>query len=177
MRVSRNAWSFLASWYSEFSLRSPHSRAVLMRSAISPRATVSSCSSSAWRALRPSAVMTTGSLKAHILVLWRETATPLAVIAHGHQGVRDPCAQHEVARVAREGDRVRRPRHRDRRAAAVGQNRLQAAPDGGRLRGEDRDVVDGGLHARQPTRTYVRPLRPIRPRARARARSPPARTR
>ena len=33
--VSRCAWSFLASWYSEFSLRSPHSRAVLMRSAIS----------------------------------------------------------------------------------------------------------------------------------------------
>ena len=33
--VSRCAWSFLASWYSLFSLRSPHSRAVLMRSAIS----------------------------------------------------------------------------------------------------------------------------------------------
>ena len=44
--VSKCAWSFLASWYSEFSLRSPHSRAVLIRSAISARATVSRCSSS-----------------------------------------------------------------------------------------------------------------------------------
>ena len=36
--VSRIAWASLASWYSAFSLRSPSSRAALMRSAISPRA-------------------------------------------------------------------------------------------------------------------------------------------
>src|SRR5262245_46496102 len=132
-----------------------------MRSAISRRATVSSCSSSAWRAFRPSAVMTTGSLKPHILVLRGEAATPLAVIAHGHQRVRDPRAQHEIAGVAGERDRARRPLHRDRRAAAGGQDLLQLAPDGGRLRGEDRDVVDGGFHAAHPTRTYVRFLRSL----------------
>src|SRR3954451_12890006 len=48
------ACSFLASWYSEFSLRSPHSRAVLMRSAISRRAGPSSSASSAFSASRPS---------------------------------------------------------------------------------------------------------------------------
>ena len=47
-------------------------------------------------------------------------------------------------------------RHRDRRAPTVGEDGLQALPDGGRLRGEDRDAVDGGFHAPQPTRTYVR---------------------
>ena len=44
--VSRCAWSFLASWYSLFSFRSPHSRAVLMRSAISRRPSPSSAASS-----------------------------------------------------------------------------------------------------------------------------------
>ena len=87
-----------------------------------------------------------GSDKLAILVLGRKAATPLAVIAHGHQRVGDPRAQHEIARVARERDRPRRPRHRDRRAPALGQDGLQALPDGGGLRGEDRDVVDGGLH-------------------------------
>src|SRR6478609_7690760 len=154
--VSRCAWSFLASWYSEFSLRSPHSRAVLMRSAISRRATVSSCSSSAWRAFMPSAVMTTESLKRNILVLWGETATPLAVIAHRHQGVGDPRAQHEVAGVAGEGDRRGRAGHRDRRAPTVGEHGLKTLPDGRRLRGDDRYAVDGGLHVDHPTRTYVR---------------------
>jgi hypothetical protein len=55
------AWSFLASWYSEFSLRSPHSRAVAIRAAISWRAVVSSRVISAPRASKSAAVMYTGS--------------------------------------------------------------------------------------------------------------------
>src|SRR5271165_874220 len=55
--VSRWACSFLASWYSLFSLRSPHSRAVLIRSAISRRPSPSRAASSALRASSPSAVM------------------------------------------------------------------------------------------------------------------------
>src|SRR5664280_1476394 len=55
--VSRCACSFLASWYSLFSFRSPHSRAVLMRSAISLRPWPSSSASSAFRASTPSAVI------------------------------------------------------------------------------------------------------------------------
>src|SRR5664280_2962251 len=55
--VSRCACSFLASWYSLFSFRSPHSRAVLMRSAISLRPWPSSSASSALRASTPSAVI------------------------------------------------------------------------------------------------------------------------
>src|SRR3954471_22767357 len=145
--VSRCAWSFLASWYSEFSLRSPHSRAVLMRSAISLRLTVSRCSSSACSACCASAVMRTRSLKRIILILWLEAATPLAVVAHGHQRICDPRAEHEIAGVARERDRRRRARHGDRRTAAVGEDGLQALPDRGGLRGEDRDAVDGGFHA------------------------------
>src|SRR4051812_14602143 len=57
MRVSRCAWASLAAWYSAFSFRSPHSRAVLIWAAISSRPAVSSCSSSARRASRPSAVI------------------------------------------------------------------------------------------------------------------------
>ncbi len=49
--VSRCAWSFLASWYSLFSFRSPHSRAVLIRSAISRRPSPSSAASSAFERL------------------------------------------------------------------------------------------------------------------------------
>src|SRR4051812_46744006 len=145
--VSRCAWSFFASWYSEFSLRSPHSRAVLIRSAISRRATVSSCSSSACSAWCASAVIRTRSVKPVSLVLRLKTATPFAVVAHRHQRVRDPRAQHEVTRIADEHDRVRLPRHRDRWVAASGQKGLQALPDGGWLGGEDRDAVDGGFHA------------------------------
>ena len=55
--VSRCACSFLASWYSLFSFRSPHSRAVLIRSAISLRPSPSSSASSAFRLCRPSAVI------------------------------------------------------------------------------------------------------------------------
>src|ERR1019366_5892173 len=55
--VSRWVCSFLASLYSLFSFRSPHSRAVLMRSAISRRPSPSSTASSALRASRPSAVI------------------------------------------------------------------------------------------------------------------------
>src|ERR1044071_9426995 len=137
--VSRCAWSFLASWYSEFSLRSPHSRAVLIRSAISLRATVSNCSSSACSACCAWAVMTTRSAKRISLVLGLEAPAPLAVVAHRHQRVRDTRPQHEIPGVAHERDRVRLPRHRDRRTPALSDQRLQALPDGGWLRGEDCD--------------------------------------
>ena len=58
--VSRCACSFLASWYSLFSFRSPHSRAVLMRSAISRRPSPSSAASSASSVASPSAVVRFG---------------------------------------------------------------------------------------------------------------------
>src|SRR3954454_9636748 len=59
--VSRCAWSSFAMWYSAFSLRSPRSRAALMRSAISARPRVSSSSISARSAARPSDVICSGS--------------------------------------------------------------------------------------------------------------------
>src|SRR3954453_11492130 len=118
-----------------------------MRSAIALRATVSRCSSSACSACCASAVMTTRSLKRLSLVLRLKAAPPFAVVADRHQRVRDPRAEHEIAGVAREGDRRRGARHGDRRTAAVGEDGLQALPDRGGLRGEDRDAVDGGFHA------------------------------
>src|SRR3954452_15198640 len=145
--VSRCAWSFLASWYSEFSLRSPHSRAVLMRSAISLRLTVSRCSSSACSACCASAVMRTGSLKRSSLVLGGEAAPPFPVVAGGHQRVRHAGAEHELAGVRDEGDGAAGAGHADRRAAPGGQLGLQALPDGGRLGNDDGEAVDGGLHA------------------------------
>src|SRR3954465_4676708 len=57
MRVSRWACASFAAWYSAFSLRSPHSRAVLIWAAICSRPVVSSSSSSARRASSPSAGM------------------------------------------------------------------------------------------------------------------------
>src|SRR6478609_8094648 len=89
-------------------------------------------------------------------VLGGETATPLAVIADGHQRVRDPRAEHEVPGVAHERDRVRLAGHRDRWAAALDQDGLEALPDGRWLRGDDDDPVDGGFHTAEHTRTYVR---------------------
>ena len=65
---------------------------------------------------------------------------------------------------------ARRPRHRDRRTPTLGEDGLQSVPDGGGLRGDDRDVVDGGLHAAQPTRTYVPERQFVRSRRRARGR-------
>src|SRR4051812_20748751 len=147
--VSSRDWSFLASWYSEFSFRSPHSRAVLMRSAISLRATVSRCSSSACSAWCASAVMTTRAGKTDNLVLGLEAGAPFAVVADRHQRVGHAGAEHEIARVADEGERGRRARHGDRRAAALGKDGLQLLPHERRLRCEDRDAVDGGLHGRQ----------------------------
>src|SRR4051812_33778964 len=157
--VSRCAWSFLASWYSAFSLRSPHSRAVLIRSAISRRATVSSCSSSACSAASPSAVMTTESLKPLSLVLRGKAAPPLAVVADGHQRVRDAGAEHEVAGVARERQCARVPRHVDRRAPALGQDALQELPHGGRLRDDDAETMHGGLHGRRAYTNICSPAR------------------
>src|SRR3954452_6029088 len=73
MRVSRWACASFAAWYSAFSLRSPHSRAVLIWEAICSRPVVSSSSSSARRASRPSAVMAF-SVTVRILV-FRERET------------------------------------------------------------------------------------------------------
>src|SRR4051794_6039883 len=55
--VSRCAWSSLAMWYSAFSLRSPSSRATLIRAAILVRAEPSSCSISSRSAAIPSSVI------------------------------------------------------------------------------------------------------------------------
>src|SRR5829696_1671790 len=57
MRVSRCAWSSLATWYSAFSLRSPSSRAVLIRAAIALRRGPSRSASSALRSSRPCSVI------------------------------------------------------------------------------------------------------------------------
>src|SRR4051794_14967999 len=127
-----------------------------MRSAISLRATVSRCSSSACSACCASAVMTTRSLKRISLVLRLEAAPPFAVVADRHQRIRNPRPQHEIAGVASEGERALRAGHGDRWAPAVGEDRLQALPYGLGLRGEDRDAVDGGFHGADGTRTYVR---------------------
>src|SRR5690349_4200175 len=120
-----------------------------MRSAISCRATVSNCSSWACKAACASAVMTTESLKPISLVLGREASPPLAVVADGHERVRDACAEHEVTRVAREHEPRGLPRHVYRRASALGQDALQELPHGGRLGNEDAESMHGGLHGRR----------------------------
>src|SRR3954453_22450800 len=99
-----------------------------MRSAIALRATVSRCSSSACKACCASAVMTTRSLKRIILILWLKAAPPFPVIADRHQRVRDPRAEHEIAGVAREGDRRRGARHGDRRGCGGGGGGPPAPP-------------------------------------------------
>src|SRR4051794_1500698 len=72
MRVSRCACASLAAWYSAFSFRSPHSRAVLICAAICSRPVLSSCSSSARRASSPWAVIAF-SVKAVPLLAGAET--------------------------------------------------------------------------------------------------------
>src|SRR4051794_41484761 len=102
--------------------------------AIPRRATVSSCSSSVCNAASPSAVMTTESDKLNRLVLRREAAPPLAVIADRHQRVGDAGAQHEVAGVARERERARVARHVDRPAPPPRQDPPPKAPKRGPAR-------------------------------------------
>src|SRR5436190_6378403 len=82
MRVSRCAWEFFASWYSAFSFRSPHSRAVVIRSASSRRLSVSKRSTSACKAWKLSAVIATLSA---IVSLW-VVSTGWMTIAAGTGG-------------------------------------------------------------------------------------------